>query len=468
MKRVIVWFRQDLRLNDNEMLSVACSECDEVIPVFIDDDQQQSISHTGSASRVWLHHSLQQLMSELQQHNTRLILKQGDSLSCLQQLIEEVQATHVYWNRCYEPAIRQRDAVIKSTLKQTLQVQSFKGNLLFEPWNILKHDGTPYRVFTPYWKAMQQRLMPSLPLSVPSSMKPTAVWPDSLSLNDLHLLPSSPRWDEGMMAYWNVGESAAVRKLAAFLDSSVQDYKTQRDFPAIDATSKLSPHLHFGEISPAQIFYYAKIGSNETPQHDEGIGHLLREVAWREFAYYLLYHFPHSLSEPLNPKFARFAWQNNSTHELALWQQGNTGFPLIDAGMRELWHTGWMHNRVRMIVASFLTKNCLIPWQQGEAWFRDTLVDADLASNTLGWQWVAGCGADAAPYFRIFNPVLQSKKFDAAGEYIRRWVPELRSLDEKHIHQPSAAIAKKLGYATEMLDLKASRERALSRYSDIK
>jgi len=465
----IVWFRQDLRLSDNAALHRACEECDVVIPVFIDDPLNESISSTGSASRAWLHHSLESLSSELALHKSKLILRKGDSLAVLSELISETKATHIYWNRCYEPKVRKRDEAIKATLKNQLEVTSFKGNLLLEPWQVLKKDDTPYRVFTPYWKALTQKLMLTAPLETPSDFKPTQEWPKSLKLTQLNFLPQAPipRWDKSMMSHWRVGESAAHDVLHEFLEDGVQNYKEQRDFPAIGGTSLLSSYLHFGEISPSQVFHYSNMHKAQNPHHDHEVGHILRQVAWREFAYSLLYHFPETVTDPLFGKYKGFEWRNNEA-ELKRWQQGMTGYPIIDAGMRELWQTGIMHNRVRMIVASFLCKNLLIHWHSGEAWFRDTLVDADIANNTMGWQWVAGSGADAAPYYRIFNPILQSKKFDAKAEYIRRWVPELSELDNKQIHEPTAEQAKQCNYPEAMVDLKATRERALERYSRIK
>ena len=469
MKRAIVWLRQDLRLSDNAALHYACDECDEVYPVFIDDDTDQSMSNIGSASRAWLHRSLQSLSADLTSKNSRLILRQGNALEELEQLMAETQATHIYWNRCYEPEVRKRDEQIKATLKKSIDVKSFKGNLLLEPWHVLKQDDSPYRVFTPYWKMLMQKMMLSTPLTIPPEFKTPENWPKSLRLNEMGLLPKSPtpRWDENMMSYWQVGESAAHDVLHDFLEDGVQHYKEQRDFPAISGTSRLSSYLHFGEISPLQVFHYSNNHKAQNPQHDYGVSHILRQLCWREFAYSLLYHFPQTVKEPLYEKYAAFEWKQNED-DLKRWQTGMTGFPIIDAGMRELWQSGVMHNRVRMITSSFLCKNLLIHWRTGEAWFRDTLVDADIANNTMGWQWVAGCGADAAPYYRIFNPILQSNKFDKEGDYIRRWVPELRKLDNKVIHEPPAELAKECGYPEAIVNLKATRERALERYSRIK
>ncbi|MGK0270097.1 MAG: deoxyribodipyrimidine photo-lyase [Cocleimonas sp.] len=483
MKRAIVWLRQDLRLSDNTALHNACNECDEVIPVFIDDsvdeEMSQSASALGSASRVWLHHSLISLNNDLQEQHSTLILKQGKALEVLQSLIEETKATHVYWNRCYEPEVIKRDELIKSTLKKSINVQSFKGSLLLEPWEGLKQDGTPYRVFTPYWKAMTKDLVITKPLPIPVDFKAPKNWSSSIDLDELDLLPSTPipNWDEDMMSYWKVGESAAHDNFQAFLEDGVANYKERRDFPAIGGTSLLSPQLHFGEISPLQLFYIARDFETQNAQPENyshpsplvgnGIGHILRQLVWREFSHSLLYHFPQTVTEPLYEKYAPFKWRN-SPEDLQRWQQGMTGFPIIDAGMRQLYATGYMHNRVRMITSSFLCKNLLIHWREGEAWFRDTLVDADLGNNTMGWQWVAGCGADAAPYYRIFNPLLQSEKFDKEGTYIRRWVPELSELTNKQIHQPTMELAERCDYPSAMVDLKATRLRALDRFADLK
>lgn len=469
MKTAIVWFRQDLRLQDNHALFHANQECDEIIPVFIADKDSQSISNLGRASQVWLHHSLKNLGDNLAKLGSPLIFSHGDALDELNKLCNEVNATHVYWNRCYEPEIRKRDEKIKATLKQNLTVKSYTGNVLVEPWENVKQDGTPYRVFTPFWKSLLQKPFIPKPLDTLHSLKSTAKSPKSLSLDELNFLPPEfiPKWDETMIKYWQVGEDAAHDALADFMTERVNSYKDKRDFPAIDGTSRLSPHLHFGEISPRQIFHFGEMHKAQQPEDDYGVEQILRQVVWREFAYSLLYYFPQTVTQPLFEKFESFKWQDD-VEKLERWQKGQTGFPIIDAGMRELWDTGYMHNRVRMIAASFLCKNLLIHWHAGEAWFRDTLVDADLANNVMGWQWVAGSGADAAPYFRIFNPILQSKKFDPQGEYIRRWVPELSELDNKQIHEPNDDIAIECGYPLPIVDLKATRERALERYAEIK
>ena len=397
------------------------------------------------------------------------MIRRGDALTCLQQLQQETGATHIYWNRRYDPVGIQCDTAIKQQLSTVCKVRSFNGSLLSEPWAVLKKDETPYRVFTAFWKAKRQKGFPELPLSEPVKLNGSNQTIESLTVDALGYLPAI-RWDIDMMMHWQVGEDAAHQALDVLLEQRIASYKTRRDLPAETGTSQLSPHLHFGTISPRQILQRAEAYLAENPSAEEGVRCFLSEIGWREFAYYLLYHFPHMVKGSLDRRFQVFPWREAEDYagDLERWQQGQTGFPIIDAGMRQLYATGWMHNRVRMIVASLLTKNLLVPWQVGEQWFRDTLVDADLASNTMGWQWVAGCGADAAPYFRIFNPVLQSEKFDKAGEYIRRWVPELRARDNKNIHQPRALGDGLKAYPLPVVDLKISRQRALDRFGVIK
>lgn len=467
MSTAIVWLRQDLRLADNPALYHACRQHAHIVPVFIHDPLPTTVSQVGAASSVWLHHSLQALDASLQCLGNRLILRQGAALTVLQSLLADSGATHVYWNRLYDPASLTRDKQIKEVLKAQCHAHSFNASLLNEPWEILKADGTPYQVFTPFWKASVKYGIQHLPLPAPEAIPAPANAIPSLSLHELGLLPRI-RWDQPMMAHWQVGEAAALQKLHEFLPRGGAAYKEDRNFPAHSGTARLSPHLHFGEISPRQAVYYAEQFLTENPNAERGIRHFIQEVGWREFAWHLLYHFPHTLEQPLDKRFAAFPWAEDYQENLVKWQRGQTGYPIVDAGMRELWHTGWMHNRVRMIAASLLTKNLLIPWQEGERWFRNTLVDADLASNVLGWQWTAGCGADAAPYFRIFNPVLQSQKFDPEGEYIRRWLPELQHVDTQRLHFPRELGDGLRDYPLPIVDFKASRERALQQFSRIK
>lgn len=473
----IVWFRQDLRLADNPALSHAVRECDAVIPLFIADPMRESVSELGAASCVWLHHSLTALQETLRGKNNDLLIFSGDSLSVLQAVIKSTGANRVYWNRCYDPNTIDRDTKIKKSLSQC-QPRTFNGLLLQEPWENLKADGTPYRVYTPYWRAAARQFQENserlnvvpAPKAVPApELKVTEKIKRTISIADLGLLPDKD-WHSAMIDHWSVGESAAMKQLKRFLKNNASNYDEARNLPAVKGTSLMSPHLHFGEISPRQIL--KTLLKNTSIDALEG-GELTfaKEIVWREFAYSLLFHFPQMPSEPLDNRFSSFPWGKNTDAHLKAWQRGQTGVPIVDAGMRELYATGWMHNRVRMIVGSYLVKNLLIPWQAGERWFRDTLIDADIASNSMGWQWVAGCGADAAPFFRVFNPVLQGEKFDKNGEYVKKWVPELAGVDRKFIHKPwelEAQQADMPAYPAPLVDLKVTRQRALDAFSIIK
>jgi len=475
----LLWFRLDLRLSDNPALDAAIDRGRPIVPVFVLDDADAGDWRPGGASRWWLHHSLAALDGELKDLGSILVLKRGTAESELDALIEETGADAVFWNRRYEPWAIARDKDLKERLKrQGLEVQSFNGSLLNEPWELQTGQGGPYKVFTPYWKAVRAKGGIAAPSKAPKSLPLPEKSVSSDTLDDWGLLPTKPDWAGGLRETWTPGAAGAAERLAAFLDSDVFDYKARRNTPADNGTSGLSPHLHFGEISPRQI-WHAAIAKSEAEHGSpmaRGVETFLSEVVWREFSYNLLYHFPELPKDPLKAEFADFPWASNA-EGLRAWQKGETGYPIVDAGMRELWSTGWMHNRVRMIVASFLIKDLLVPWQDGEAWFWDTLVDADLASNSASWQWVAGCGADAAPYFRIFNPVLQGEKFDPDGNYVRRWVPELGRLPNKDIHKPWEAKADvlddagvKLGrdYPKPIVDHKRARDRALSAYQEIK
>ncbi|MES1191713.1 MAG: deoxyribodipyrimidine photo-lyase [Steroidobacter sp.] len=472
----LCWFRRDLRLADNPALSHAIQHAEHVIPVYIHAPQEEAPWPPGAASRWWLHHGLHSLNDSLVQLGNRLIIRRGDTLAVLQSLIAETGATLVTWNRLYEPACIARDTAVKKALRESgVEVHSDNSALLFEPWTIHTKQHTPFKVFTPFWKTCRLQLAQQ-PAPLPAPTHLAALHPsiNSLQLDELALLPTI-RWDNGIAQRWQAGESHALPTLQHFIDECVHAYATQRDQPAVSGTSSLSPHLHFGEISPRQILAAINL-HHLNDATSQGAEVYIKELGWREFAYHLLYHFPHTTAKPLDVRFEKFPWQKNE-HLLKAWQKGVTGIPLVDAGMRELWHTGWMHNRVRMIVASFLCKNLQINWVEGARWFWDTLVDADLASNTLGWQWTAGCGADAAPYFRIFNPVLQAERFDPDAMYIRKWIPELNALPNRWITAPWAAPDKeltragiKLGqhYPEPIVDLNASREHALRAYSQLK
>lgn len=444
---VIVWFRQDLRLADNPAWSDACASQSPVIPVYVLDDTNAGPWKMGGASRAWLYHSLNQLDKSL---NGQLVILNGRAEQQLLDLARNTGAKRIVWNRCYEPWRMERDTHIKELARDlNITCDSHNGSLLWEPWEVKKQDGTPYRVFTPFFrKGCLSAAAPRKPLPTPKLPPFAPRSKISLTIEQLNLLPAKPRWDMSMMTFWDVGETAALKRCHEFLDNGLRGYKEQRNYPALDHTSKLSPHLHFGEISPNQIWH----ALNNHPHQEKfplDSDCFQSELAWREFSYSLLYYNRTLPEDPLNPKFRNFEWDAVQYEAMERWQKGETGFPIIDAGMRELWATGYMHNRVRMIVASFLVKDLRYHWREGENWFWDTLVDADLANNAASWQWVAGCGADAAPYFRIFNPTTQGEKFDPHNEYIRRWAPD------SHKIKP-------------MLDHKIARDAALEAFKGMK
>lgn len=473
---VIVWFRQDLRLSDNPALTAAAKSGAPVIPVYVLDDDNAGPWKMGGASRVWLHHSLHALNGSL---SGNLACFSGDAEQIITNLAETTRARAVYWNRCYEPWRMKRDSALKAALERNgMEAQSYNASLLFEPWTVKKDDGTPYRVFTPYFRrGCMRTIQPPEPSPAVRRFdfapRPAGV----LDIGDLALLPCAPepRWDKGMTTYWQIGEKGAHARLKDFLDSELRGYKEGRNYPARQHVSRLSPHLHFGEISPRAVWH--AIRQRMIADHAETDGdHYMSELAWREFSYSLLYYNHDLPTQPLQARFKAFPW-SKSDKNLRAWQSGMTGYPIVDAGMRELWATGYMHNRVRMIAGSFLVKHLLLHWRHGEAWFWDCLVDADLANNAASWQWIAGCGADAAPYFRIFNPVAQGEKFDAQGTYIRRWCPELAKLPDGLIHKPWEApplILKQAGvtlgktYPPPLVDHKAARERALTAFQSTK
>jgi len=465
MSTALVLFRRDLRLADNPAWSAACAEHARVLPVFIQDDDDGPWS-PGAASRWWLHHALAALDRDLHDAGAGLHLRRGEPLHILRALIAGSGASAVYWNRLVEPAAIARDTRIKSALRDDgVAVHSHNAALWCEPWRIATQQGQPYKVFTPYWRNLRPQLQAVEPLPAPRAPGWREL-PDGLPLAALELLPRIA-WADGLAANWQPGAAGALELLEIFADDAIGDYARARDLPARHGTSRLSPHLHFGEISPRQIHFELDRRARATDaKRRPDIEPYLRELGWREFAHHLLYHFPHTPTDNFNPRFNGFAWAPTDEVALERWQRGRTGIPLVDAGMRELWHTGWMHNRVRMIVGSFLTKNLRQHWQHGARWFWDTLVDADLANNTLGWQWVAGCGADAAPYFRVFNPVAQAKRFDPDGVYLRRWLPELAEAPLALLHEPwrDADLLRRSGYPAPMVDLGESRQLALAAY----
>jgi len=444
----LVWFRNDLRLADNPALLNAMSSYSYIVPVFIYAPQEEGNWSPGAASRWWLHHSLAALSESLTQMHMQLIIQQGSVPKTLLRIAQEVFAKAIFYNRCYEPWAREQEQRVFDIFTQAnVEIHSYNANLLLQPEQILNKSNTPFKVFTPFWKTLCALPEPEPPLPKPRSLshlplitKGSAL--KSLKIQDLQLLPNV-NWTTGIRESWQPGEKGAQAALRKFLKSGLSNYSQGRDRPDLSVVSRLSPYLHFGEISPRIIWHAVKECSLLEPKTSFASESYLRELAWREFAHYLLYYFPQTTDKPFRQQFNKFPWSSNKKY-LKAWQHGQTGYPIVDAGMRELWHTGWMHNRVRMIVASFLVKDLLIPWQEGARWFWDTLVDADLANNTLGWQWTAGCGADAAPYFRIFNPSLQGEKFDPDGTYVQRWIPELKKLSPQWIHQPWLAPVEEL------------------------
>ena len=477
MTRALIWFRTDLRLSDHPALHNAVARGYKPVPIFVHDE---TFAAPGTASAWWLHHSLAALETEFKRLGSELVILTGDSTASLLRAASDIGARAVFWNRRYEPAAIAHDKQTKTALSDAgLEVHSFSAALLHEPWDFAKADNNPYRVFTPFWKALQKRALPRSPLAVPEALPPIdEKVAGQLVLDALGLLPAT-RWYSEFPSRWWPGESGAWSKLHDFLTEAILDYRQDRDRPALRGTSRLSPHLHFGEISPLQVWHAAQgwAASEASPGAVAAAESFLRQIVWREFAHHLLFHFPHTADEPLDPRYKTFPWAADYTEVLESWQKGATGIPIVDAGMRELWATGWMHNRVRMICASLLTKNLLVPWQEGARWFWDTLVDADLANNSFGWQWTAGCGADAAPYFRIFNPVTQGERFDKDGSYVRRWVPELQQLPVKWIHRPweapesvlsAAGVTAGRSYPKPLVDLKQSRQRALEAWDHVK
>ena len=477
----IVWLRDDLRLRDNPALTAAVDRGEPVIVVYVLDEVGEGIRTLGGASKWWLHHSLTSLAASLEAIGGSLLLRKGSAAIEIPRLVDESGAGAIYWNRRYA-ASKNIDAQLKTDLRGLgLEVQSFQANLMFEPWTVTTGDGNPYRVFTPFWRACTERgvargalpaptelpsgsdawaldrnaLESGAPSSRPLSSRPPSSRPlNSDALDSWELLPTRPDWAAGLRESHTPGEAGALARLEEFATGHLDSYD-RRDFPAETTTSGLSPHLRFGEISPFQVWERLGGGSGsqvENPQAKANAAGFLREIGWREFCWHILFHFPKLATDNFRQAFDNFPWEEPRSWELDAWRRGRTGIPLVDAGMRELWHTGTMHNRVRMVTASFLVKNLLIDWRVGEAWFWDTLVDADEASNPANWQWVAGSGADAAPYFRVFNPELQATKFDSQGRYLRKWIPELDSLD----------------YPTPIVDLARSRREALAAYDVLK
>ncbi len=466
---VIVWFRQDLRLTDNPALAEAAATGRPVIPLYVLDETGDAL---GGASLWWLDKSLAALDAGLGERGSRLILRRGDPALRISEIIAATGAGAVYWNRLYDRHAVARDSALKSDLKAAgIEVVSCNGGLLAEPWTVKTGGGEPYKVFTPYWRAARAKIEPVPARPAPPTLPAPATWPHGDRLADWGLHPRNPDWSGGF-SIWTPGEDGANTALERFLQRGLADYAQARDRPDVEGTSRLSPHLHFGEIGPRQVLRAAMASGAPADQVDK----FLSELGWREFNHHLLFHWPDLPTENFKPSFNGFPWRDDPAG-LRAWQRGQTGYPIVDAGMRELWTTGFMHNRVRMIVGSFLIKDLLIDWREGERWFRDTLVDADIAQNAANWQWVAGSGADASPWFRIFNPVTQGEKFDPDGAYVRRWVPELARAPARAIHAPwtvdpalLAGCGVRLGttYPRPIVDHAEARDRALAAYKQIR
>lgn len=483
MKRpILLWFRQDLRLADHKALQAAIQSGAPVIPVCFPDEPDYDHRHDPAlppvpppaASRWWLGKSLESLARDLEGLNSRLILKRGKADHVLPALCDETHAQAVFATRMITPSGEARDRHIADNLPVPLRL--FDGGCLCPPGSIKTKSDTPYARFTPFWNALRDRAISGEPLPRPDHISPPDHWPQSQSYHDLDLFPSDAR-AFSFAKHWTPGEGGARARLYAFLEEAVESYAQCRDIPSLSATSRLSPHLHFGEISPQQVWLMTKAARVRAgdPEATAAMP-FLRQLGWREFAHHLLHATPSLPDAPMDLAFMHFPWRDNQAY-LGSWQSGLTGYPFVDAGMRELKQTGFMHNRLRMIVASFLVKNLMIHWRHGARWFETMLVDADIANNSLGWQWVAGSGPDAAPFFRIFNPVTQGERFDPNGVYIRRWVPELAHLPAHFIHKPWQApdtlLARSgvvLGktYPRPLIDLARTRQQALTGYEAVK
>ncbi len=460
----LVWFRDDLRLADNPALAAACRRGAPIVLLYVHDEESPEIRPLGGAARWWLHRSLHNFAARLGANGQTLILRRGPATTVVPDVASASGATAVYWNRRYGTAAALDERVAAAMPRTGIVTASFEANLLFAPDAIRAASGSAYQVFTAFWRALQALGDPRPPLPRPTDI-PAGVPVKSDSLESLNLVPAGHDWTAQIGEVWQPGEPAAAQALAAFVER-IDRYAADRDRPAAEATSRLSPHLRFGEISPRQV-WHAIAGTPAGAARDKA----LSELGWREFAWRLLDDHPDLAEANLKPAFDDFPWAETYADDVWAWRRGRTGYPIVDAGMRQLWVTGWMHNRARMIAASFLVKHLLADWRIGEEWFWDTLVDADPANNPVNWQWVAGSGADAQPFFRIFNPVLQGETFDPDGAYVRRWVPELAGLPDRFIHKPwaapedvLAAAGVRLGatYPRPIVDHAMARKRALA------
>jgi deoxyribodipyrimidine photo-lyase len=469
----LVWFRDDLRVGDNPALDAAAKSGRPVLAVYIFDEVSEGVRPIGAAQKWMLHQGLAALTGKLQALGVKLILRSGPAGDVLPLIVAQTGAGAVYWNRRHAAAEVAIDGALKQSLSADgLEVKSFNGNLLHEPALVKTGDGGPYRVYSPFWRALERQEPPRRPLPAPARLTPFAGTIESMAPDDLALLPTQPDWAGGLRETWQGGEDAGLSMLDSFVAIGLRGYADGRDFPGKAGVSRLSPYLRFGMVSPYQAWH----GAGDSDASPRDIEKFRKELGWREFAWHLLFHYPDLATQNFDPRFDNFPW-GGSADALKAWQQGRTGYPIVDAGMRELWHTGYMHNRVRMVVASFLIKHLMIDWREGEAWFWDTLVDGDPANNAASWQWVAGCGADAAPYFRIFNPVIQGEKFDGKGEYVRRWVSEIAKLPDRFLHKPweapkdvlaNAGIVLGGTYPMPIVNHSTARDNALEAFESLK
>ncbi|EAU40527.1 DNA photolyase [Fulvimarina pelagi HTCC2506] len=473
---IVVWLRDDLRLDDNPALALAAETNRPIVPLVVLDEESDGVRALGGAHKWWLHHSLESFASSLRGKGSRLTLRRGKAKDQVLDVIEKTGASALFFNRRYDQASRAVDDAIGEALGDQVSVERFTANLLHDPENVETTSGGYYKVFTPFWRKVSES-GPRDPIDPPDGLKQPDTFPQSDDLEDWELLPTKPDWSGGIADFWTPGEKAAHDRFETFCDDLLSDYHKGRERPYADDTSRMSPYLRWGEISPYRLWHTAQAYANRRKTvPDEAIRTFLQELVWRDFNYHLLFHFGPLADKNFNDRFDNFSWRS-SKKDLKAWQNGLTGYPIVDAGMRQLWKTGWMHNRVRMIVGSFLTKDLLIDWRDGERWFWDTLVDGDIASNTAQWQWIGGAGADAQPFFRIFNPITQSERFDKNGAYIRQFVPELKEMPDKHIHAPWKAdkdVLEKAGvklgetYPEPLVDHSEARDRALSAYDEVK
>ncbi|WP_395648242.1 cryptochrome/photolyase family protein [Terricaulis sp.] len=470
----VVWLRQDLRLADNPALRAAIDSKRPLVLLYILDDDTPGAWKLGGASRWWLHRSLDALAKDIAKRGGVLTLRRGKAAALLPKLVKETGASAIFWNRCYEPHAVARDKALKEKLGAAgVEVSSHNGALLFEPWEVKTKSGEPFKVYTPFWRACLQ-LSARPPMAGPKKLNCV----DNLAsdtLSSWKLLPTKPNWAAGFESEWTPGEAGAQKALDRFIERALAGYPEGRDQMGRAGTSRLSPHLHFGELSPVQVRAVVETAAAHEPSLQRGADKYLAEIGWREFSTHLLFNWPTLPSQNWRAQFDAFPWRDDEK-ALRAWQRGTTGYPVVDAAMRELWATGYMHNRARMIAASFLIKHLLIDWRRGEDWFWDTLVDADLANNAASWQWVAGSGADASPYFRIFNPVTQGQRYDADGAYVRRWIPELSRLPDALLHKPweadaatlrAAKVELDVTYPRPIVDHAAARARALEAFASL-